>query len=353
MKLTGAAAERFLSRPDPAAGAVLIYGQDADRVARRRTEIANRIAGAQAEADMRLTRLAGAELRKDPAALMDALKAVGFFPGQRLVIVEEATDSLHSAIAAALDEQSPDDAFLIVTAGNLTPRSGLRKLFEGHKRALCLPVYRDPPSRAEIERALTQAGLTALPAEALRDLSQLAQELEPGDFDQTLEKLALYKLDDPSPVTGQDIQACAPATTETSLDDALGLVIRSETGTLAQMFARLAAQGATPVSICIAAQRLFRTLLILVSHPDGPEAAMSRVRPPIFGPRRAMMTEAARRWTPRAVEEALSLLMETDMTLRSSAPVPAAAIMERTLIRIAMLGRRGGKGAGGSGRTVR
>lgn len=340
MKLTGAAAERFLSAPDAKAPALLIYGQDSDRVARRRAQIALAVGGPDADADMRLTRMMGAEARKDPAALTDAMKATGFFPGQRLLIVEEAADGLTKALQQTLDDWEDGDAMMIVTAGNLSPRSSLRKLFETHKTALCLPVYRDPPSRAQIEAALAKAGLHNVPTQALADLTQLAQSQEPGDFDQTLEKLALYKLGDDDPVNAEDIAACAPATTEASVDQALDLVVSSSTGQLAQMFARLSAQGIAPTSICIAAERQFRTLHALAVHPDGPDTAASRVRPPLFGPRRATMVREARRWGRDRLERALSMLLEADMQLRSSTPVPAGAMLERVLIRISMLGKR-------------
>jgi DNA polymerase-3 subunit delta len=42
----------------------------------------------------------------------------------------------------------------------------------------------------------------------------------------------------------------------------------------------------------------------------------------------------------RRIEEALAMLIETDLTLRSSSRAPAEALMERTLIRVAMLARR-------------
>ena len=47
------------------------------------------------------------------------------------------------------------------------------------------------------------------------------------------------------------------------------------------------------------------------------------------------MMKQASSWTTRQIEKALSLLVETDMTLRSTSRAPAMAVMERTLIRIA------------------
>jgi DNA polymerase-3 subunit delta len=48
--------------------------------------------GPNADEEMRLTRLTAAELRSDSALLLDAVKAVGFFPGPRAVQVDQATD---------------------------------------------------------------------------------------------------------------------------------------------------------------------------------------------------------------------------------------------------------------------
>ncbi|MBP6678433.1 MAG: DNA polymerase III subunit delta, partial [Paracoccus sp.] len=72
MILKGAEIGRYLARPDPTRPALLIYGQDAMRVALKRAEAIKALVGPGAEEEMRLTRMAGADLRKDPAALLDA-----------------------------------------------------------------------------------------------------------------------------------------------------------------------------------------------------------------------------------------------------------------------------------------
>jgi DNA polymerase-3 subunit delta len=43
----------------------------------------------------------------------------------------------------------------------------------------------------------------------------------------------------------------------------------------------------------------------------------------------------------RGLEKALAILLDTDMSLRSAARAPQMAVMERALIRLAMLGGRG------------
>jgi DNA polymerase-3 subunit delta len=340
VKLSGREAAGYFARPDREKAGLLIYGADAMRVALRRQEAIAALLGPAGEEEMRLTRLPAAELRRDPAALGDAVKATGFFPGFRVVFVEEAGDGLAPILAAALEDWAPGDAQIVVTAGALAARSALRKLFEGDARCVAVGLYADPPSRAEIEAELARAGLARVGPEALADLAALAQALDPGDFRQTVEKLALYAHDQPGPVTPEDVAAIAPVSTEAGVDDVLEAVAEGRHGEIGPLMARLAAQGVGPVTLCIGASRHFRALHAAASDPGGPAAGIARLRPPVFGPRRERMARQARRWGRARLETALGLLVETDLQLRSAARAPQMAVVERCLIRLAMLGNR-------------
>ena len=226
MKLSAREASGYFAKPDPDKTGLLIYGEDAMRVALKRQQVIAALIGPEGEAEMRLARIPGAELRKDPAMLFDAVKAQGFFPGPRVAFVEDATDGLAKTVGAALDAWLPGDAQIVVTAGALKGGSGLRKLFEAHRNAYAAGIYNDPPSRAEIEADLARAGLRDVARPGMDALTALARELDPGDFRQTLEKLVLYKHGDESPVIPKDIAAVAPATTEAEIDEMLGDIRR-------------------------------------------------------------------------------------------------------------------------------
>ncbi|RWR46642.1 DNA polymerase III subunit delta [Sinirhodobacter ferrireducens] len=339
MKLAGVAAVRFFAKPDPARTGLLIYGADAMRVALRRQEVIAALVGPEGEAEMRLTRIPAAELRKDGAALIDAVKAVGFFPGPRVVFVEDATDTLAPTVSAALKDWREGDAQIIVTAGSLTAKSALRKLFEPHPNAVAIGIYDDPPTREEIEEILHRAGLRHIDQAAMTDLLALAKALDPGDFRQTVEKIALYKYGDSAPLTPAEIAACAPATVEAEVDDVLNIVAEGRPQELGPMMRRIEGQGVLPVTLAIMALRHFRTLHAAASDPGGPGAGIGRVRPPVFGPRRDRMQAQASRWGMFRLEEALKLLIETDLTLRSASKAPQMAVMERALLRLSMLAR--------------
>ena len=78
----------------------------------------------------------------------------------------------------------------------------------------------------------------------------------------------------------------------------------------------------------------------VASDPGGAGAGIGKLRPPVFGPRRDRLQRQASAWGMHKLERALGLLLDTDLTLRSSADVPQMAVMERALLRLAWMGRR-------------
>ena len=340
MKLAGAAANGYFRKPDPTHTGLLIFGADAMRVAEKRQMAISALVGPQGEEEMRLTRMGGSDLRKDPAMLLDAIKDQGFFPGHRVAFVEEATDTLAKIFDAALTDWQPGDAQVIVTAGALTAKSALRKVFENHRNAMSVGIYDDPPSRDEISQTIADAGLVSPDRDVMDAIFAVAGTLEPGDFRQTIEKVALYKLGDDTPLSIDDVMACAPQSAEVDVDDVLEVVATGQAEKIGPVLRDLYAQGVQPVTLCIGAMRHFRILHTVASDPSGPQAGIGRLRPPVFGPRRDKVIRQASNWGRDRLERALTALTDTDLQMRSAGQTPDRALMERTLIRLAMMARR-------------
>ena len=340
MKLTGAAAGSYFRKPDPAHTALLIFGADPMRVADKRQQVINALIGPQGEEEMRLARIDAGDLRKDPAMLGDAIKAQGFFPGHRVAFVEDATDGLAKVIETALSDWRQGDAQVVITAGQLTAKSALRKVIEGHPNAVAIGLYDDPPSIADIEQAISDAGIARPDRDVMEMLVTLANTLEPGDFRQTLEKISLYKIGDATPLTLEDVAASTPQSADADVDDVLDAVTDGQEQRLGPLLRNLAAQGVLPVTVCIMATRHFRRLHTVASDPGGAASGVGRLRPPVFGPRRDQIVRQASHWGRDRLEKALTALTDLDLQLRSRQDAPPAALMERTLIRLAMMGRR-------------
>ena len=330
MKLSAREAAGYLAKPDPKRAGLLIFGADAMRVALKRQEAIAALIGPDGDKEMRLTRIPAGDLRTDPAQLIDAIKAQGFFPGARVALVEDATQWSGDALTAALAEWRDGDAQIVVTAGNLKPTSPIRKLFEKHLNAVAIAIYDNPPTPAEIETELAKSGLPAPAADGKAALFALAEQLDPGDFRQLLEKIALYKLDDPVPLSGADVAACGPASIEAAVDDLLSVVAEGRAQAIGPLMTRLQSQGVNAVTLIIGLARHFRLMHGAAANPGAR----------IFHPRANDITRQARGWGVQRLETALKMITDTDLTLRSTSRAPAMALVERTMIRLAMLGNR-------------
>ena len=339
MKLSGRDAAAVFRKPDPAGTGLLMYGEDTMRVALRRQEVIVALIGSEGEGEMRLTRIAAADLRKDAASLHDAIKASGFFPGPRVVLVEEATDGLAETIGHGLTDWRTGDAQIIVTAGALTAKSALRRKFESHRSAHAIGLYDEPPSDSEIDELLGTAGLRRVNRDARGAIGSLARLLSPGDFRQTVEKLGLYMHGHDTELTPDDVAACAPQSSEADTDDLVAMVADGRTAEIAPILSRLYAQGVSPVTLSIMTMRHFRGLHTVACDPGGPASGIGRLRPPVFGPRRDAVIRQAGTWGRDRLEKGLVVLIDTDLQLRSTSRAPQNALVERALIRLAMMAR--------------
>jgi DNA polymerase-3 subunit delta len=339
VKLTGRNAADFIRKPQATRAGILIFGADPMRVATARAQIVNALVGPQGESEMRLTRIAASDLRKDPALVNDAVKAQGFFPGPRVALVEDATDGLSKLMNTVLEDWREGDAQLVVTAGQLTAKSALRKVFEGHSNSVGIALYDDPPNAEDVQILLDAAKLAIPNRDVMDAIMAMAHSLTPGDFRQTIEKLGLYKLGDPEPLSVADVALLAPQSADVDVDDILVVVAEGNSQMIGPVLRDLYAQGVLPITLCIGAMRHFRQLHVVASDPGGPGQGIGRLRPPVFGPRRDRLVRQASQWGRDRLERAIAALTDTDLTMRSASHAPQHALMERTLIRLAMMAR--------------
>ena len=334
MKLTSNRSGSYFDAPEAHRMGILIYGSDTMRVALKRQSLVKALIGPNGEEEMRLSRISSSDLLADPALLGDAIKSQSFFPGPRVALLEDASDSIITIISAAIAGWNLGDAQIVITAGQLKATSKLRKFFEAHANAYAAAIYVTPPTRDEIHNQLKKAGFENLSSKAFNALVSLSQAIEPGDFQQTIEKLSLYKISDKTPVSAQDIEACAPLYQTAALDDILNCVAEGRSEAIGPIMERLVSQGTYPTTLCISATRHFKALFVIASDPAG----IGTLRPPIFGERRDRLQRQAANWGVTKSKLAVEMLIDVDLSLRSARQnAPALAFIERVMIRLSMM----------------
>ena len=345
MKITRA--DAFIAKPDPKIRAALIYGPDAGLIRERLNTMTKAVAGA-VDDPFRVSEFGADVLNDDPARLGDEAAALTFTGGRRVVRIRDATDTT-AALFEAFLENPLGDSLVLITAGELTPRSKLRALFEQADNGAAVACYADDTDSLDsvIRGTLKAAGLQITPDA----LGWLADRLG-GDRElsrRELEKLVLYMGPETKTsggtVTEEDVLACIGDTAALSLDDLTYALGDGDQVTMQRVFGRLTAEGTSSVSILTAVARHFMRLHETrgrMAEGKSADQAAAMLRPPVFFKLKDRFQGQARRWNEALLARSLDILMEAEMAAKST-DIPTEAAVERALMQLAQVGRGAGR----------
>ncbi len=327
MKISPAAADRFVAKPPAGLRACLVYGPDSGLVRERAAALARSRVADLAD-PFRVGLLSGAMLAERPDLLGDEAAALSPTGESRVVCVDAAGDRVAAAVETLLARPEAE-TLVVIEAGELTPRSLLRRLFERARDAAALPCYADDPGRLDalIRAELDAEGLSAT-EDALRFLcGRLGADRMITRSE--IEKLVLYA-GGSGRITLEEAVASCGAAAALTLDDLCNAAAAGDATALAAALDRLTGEGVAPVTVLRAVQRYFQRLeesLARISAGAAPDQAIKALRPPLFFKRAPVFRAALGRWTPRAAAAALDTLTAAEITCKSGTapPEPVAA----------------------------
>src|SRR5216684_1792622 len=257
MKIAANRLADFLRRPPPEIRGVLLYGPDAGLVRERADQLTASICG-DLKDPFRISELSAAILAGDPARLADEVAAMSLVGGRRVVRIRDAGEAL-AALLAETFAGARGDSLIVIEAGDLPARSGLRKLCEACANAAAVACYADSPRElGEVIRQTFAAHRIGVSGEAQ---AYLVAHLG-GDRlvrRQELEKLALY-IGDGGRVEFADAVACVGDTTTLSVEELAYAAADGNPAKLEGALLRCLQEGQAPISILRAVARHFQRL---------------------------------------------------------------------------------------------
>ena len=344
----GSNGQRVCAQPPDNINALLIYGPNAGLI-RERAKAAVASAVENLADSFRLSELQAKDISDDPARLADELGALSFTGGRRAVWLRDAADGLTAVVSAAL-EMEFGDTLLVIEAGNLTPRSSLRKLFEKQSNLAAVACYEDDQNSLEdyISEVLSGENVT-IDRDALywlmerlgNDRMQVRSELE---------KLILFSLSDESSseagatrITLETVMDVAGDASVFSLDKLTDAVASGEVANVDRFLELAYEQGVQPISAVRSVARRFSQLHYIVGLAAGGESIdklISSLRPPVFFKSRPGIRAQATDWSLPRIAQALDMLSQAEIDCKTTG-MPANEICARALIRIGGAARAG------------
>ncbi len=339
MKVSAREADAFIRKPHSNVVAVLVYGPDGGLVRERGRALVRSVLG-DSDDPFRFLELDSGKVCDDPARIIDESASMSLTGDRHVVLVRQADEGLVKAFEPVLDLDR-SEAFFVVEAGDLGPRSGLRKAFEGAKSGAAIPCYVDDAEAVTglIRQAVKDAGLTIDPAAVDDLIARLGSDrlISRGE----IEKLILFKGTDGGTITADDVDQSVGDVGAVSTDEVAMATASGNVARLDDALQRAFREGVATVAIVRAVGRhLQRLMLAAADHQKGmlPKAAMAKLRPPVFFQQQNEFSAQLQRWTPATLGRALTIVTEAELDCKTTG-LPDAALLERALIRIAAAAR--------------
>ena len=106
------------------------------------------------------------------------------------------------------------------------------------------------------------------------------------------------------------------------------------------MLRKLEAQGVQVITMCLGTTLYFKKLYRASSDPHGAESGLKKLRPPISFKKTDKMVRQIGEWGPIKLGEAIGMLVNLDLELRTKSSTPSRAMLERVMIRLSLMPRR-------------
>ncbi len=328
----------WLSGSHPDVKIVLVYGPDRGLV----SETAGKFAGNTGLAlddPFAVLKLDSTDLAGDSGRLIDEARTISMFGGSRLIWLRNATGdkSLNDAVSVLCDEP-PQDALILIEAGELKKAAALRKTVEQANSAMALPCYTDNARAIEnlIDEELSMAGLS-IGLEARRLLKnslggdRLASRRE-------IEKLVLYNRGS-EVIEPEDVLSSIGDVSAQSQDAVVDAVLNGDSKGYDLAFTRFAATGTSPFLALSSTMRQLQALQMMREKLDRSKASTASIvaaaRPPVFFGRRQTVENALSRWNAELISKALARLQDAVLKTRQNADL-ASSICRQTLLALCL-----------------
>lgn len=327
----------WLSRPDPRAVIVLIYGPDRGLVSERARAFAEKT-GVPLDDPFSVVRLDANEA-DEQGRLRDEAMTVPMFAAKRLIWVRNVGAQKNIAEdVKSLCATPPADAVILIEAGDLKKGIALRTTVEASAAAMALPCYADEARDLDrlIDEVLGERGIRlTLDARGLlkRNLGgdRLATRGE-------IEKLALYA-EGKSEIGIDDVAALTGDVSERSLDDAIDAALEGRVRDFDLTFQRHVQGGGASFLLINGMVRQLQALqLMRAALDEGNRSATDIVaasRPPVFFARKKLVETALRRLPGPMIERALERLHAALLQTRRR-PDLSEALTRQALMGIAI-----------------
>jgi DNA polymerase-3 subunit delta len=303
--VSSSAADGFIQRLPKEIRFYLVYGPDEGLAHERVRAIIHNLIDGDSD-PLRLVRLDGDAVARDPGALADEAYAISMFGGARAIWIDAQGRDLLPALEP-LFHRPPMDCAIVVKAGQLKKGAGLRAAFESSPIHASIECYSDDRDALEslIDAEARAAGLSIAPdaRAALVALTGADRQTTRGE----IAKLMLYARGK-SAITAEDVEAIVADAAPSNLDEVVDQALLGDLSAVETALNRFFHEGGDADHLMIrlvARLTLLYRLRLEMDQGRAFDAACQALYVKLPTSARRALARQAERWTSESIAQRL------------------------------------------------
>jgi DNA polymerase-3 subunit delta len=333
-----AAADGFIHTLPKEVRFYLVHGQDEGLAHERVKRIARNLIGGDSD-PLRLVRLEGDAIAREPGGLADEAYAISMFGGARAIWIDAQGRDLLPAFEP-LFARPPMDCTIVVKAGPLKKGTGLRAALEGSPIGVAIECYSDDRDALTslIDAETRAAGLSIAPdaRAALVALVGADRQTTRGE----IAKLMLYARGK-SRIEADDVEAIVSDAAPSHLDELIDHALLGDPPAVEASAIRFFHEGGDPDHLMmrlVARLTLLHRLRLEMDQGRSFDAACQALFVKLPASARRALVKQAERWTSESIAQRLPTIRQASARVRSEIRL-ARALATRALWRLASRSR--------------
>lgn len=261
------------------------------------------------------------DIKEDPSKLFDEATTISFLSSQKVIKIKDATNDIADILKDLLKSTDKLEAFIIMSADELTPSSKLRILFETNPKLAILPSYTDDGENLSniIRSTLVKNGIKKIPDEVLLYLRENFGENR-ATTKMELEKLCLYLYGKDS-ITLDDAMNCIMDSSVLNMSDLPMSVAEGNNKKLSSVLNRLLNEGVYPVQLLRTVLYHFKNLYFMAGEVEKGQSISSVIentRPVIFFKLKPSYERQLKFWNTDKIIKIISKLNEAEIMCKTT-----------------------------------
>ena len=282
------------------------------------------------------------KISKDSDIFYNEAKSLSFGGGRKYLKIDMDNSETSGPILDLLKDDL-NETTLLIKAGNLSPRSSIRKSIEKLEDALIIPFYEDDfVSLKNFIKEKSNKRNFNFDDSAINAIISMSG-FERSQVSDALERIMLfYEFAENKNINDEKIKEILFDTNQNQISELCKHICLGETRLSQKISDRLFLQGVTPPQFISALILHFQKLhLVGLGIMSGQSIgdAMKQIKPPIFFKEVNAFKAQIQNWNIAKVERALEILIESDL-LTKTKPGLGKSIIGNIVIRLAIVARK-------------